>query len=99
MADARWPRRRGGNSVAAPRFGGDARETLHRDTGQPPNPPRQGSPRQQLAIALRRSADTHDQAAILLDKQGRPERAAWHRTAAAINRARADKLDQDPPPL
>jgi hypothetical protein len=54
------------------------------------------TPRQQLASALRRTADAHDDAARVMDEQDRPERAAWHRTAAKVDRARADRLENDP---
>ena len=54
------------------------------------------SPIQQLAVALRRTADERDERAIALDADNRPERAAWHRNAARIDRARADRLEDDP---
>ena len=54
------------------------------------------SPRKKLASALRRSADTHDATATLLDAQDRPQRAAWHRNVARVDRARADRIETTP---
>jgi hypothetical protein len=54
------------------------------------------SPIQQLVVALRRTADERDERASVLDADNRPERAAWHRNAARIDRARADRLEDDP---
>jgi hypothetical protein len=53
------------------------------------------SPLQQLVVALRRTADEHDERAARLDAEERPERAAWHRIIAKIDRARADRLEED----
>jgi hypothetical protein len=47
-----------------------------------------------LVAVIRRSADAHDRAADLLDGNGRPERAAFHRNGAVMDRARADELER-----
>jgi hypothetical protein len=48
--------------------------------------------RERVVVALIRSAATHDRAAVLLAHHGRDERAAWHRIAAAGDRAAADSM-------
>jgi hypothetical protein len=38
----------------------------------------------------------HEETAVRLDNDDRPQRAAWHRNVATINRARAAKLENEP---
>jgi hypothetical protein len=48
--------------------------------------------RERVAVAMLRSAATHDRAAVLLAHHGRDVRAAWHRVAAEGDRAAAESL-------
>jgi len=60
----------------------------------PEDPPRRDS--DDLArriVILVRSAEAHDRAALMMDEDGKPDRARWHRAAAARTRDQARQLE------